>query len=165
MSNRIPTRPAKIYESPAPRVAIVASEYNPEFVQSLVNNTCKELYSIDRACVIELFNTPGSFELPVAAAMIAGLRKFDIIIALGVIMQGETKHADLVATSVSNALQQVAIKHVIPIINEVLLVNSEAEAQARCSGTEINRGIEAARAVFTMLRMREQVRQINTATR
>lgn len=156
MSNKLPTRPPKLHSVSAPRFAIVASEYNPEFVQGLINNTCKELYKIDPNSVVELFGAPGAFEIPVVAEMAATHRKCDVIIALGLILQGQTKHAEFIAVSVSHALQQVALKHVLPVIHEVLLVSSEEEARERCLGRELNRGIEAARAAFGMLRVKEK---------
>ena len=51
----------------------------------------------------------------------------------------------------------------MPVIHEVLLVASEEEARERCSGVDINRGIEAARAAFTMLRVREEVQKKKAA--
>ena len=156
MSNKLPTRPPRLHTVSAPRFAIVASEYNPEFVQGLINNTCKELYKIDPNSVIDLFGAPGSFEIPVVAEMVAVHHKCDVIIALGLILQGQTKHAELIAVSVGHALQQVALKHALPVIHEVLLVSSEEEARERCLGRELNRGIEAARAAFGMLRVKEK---------
>lgn len=152
MSTRLPTRPARLDNPGAPRFAIVASEYNAEFVQGLINSTCNELYHIDEKSVIELFSAPGAFEVPVVAEMVASQRRHDVIIALGLVLQGKTKHADLVASSASHALQSVALKHVLPVINEVLLVGSEEEARERCLGKELNRGVEAARAAFAVLR-------------
>jgi 6,7-dimethyl-8-ribityllumazine synthase len=156
MSNKLPTRPAKLHSVSAPRFAIVASEYNAEFVQALVNNTCKELYQIDANSIIDLFGAPGAFEIPVVAEMVAANHKCDVIIALGLIMQGKTKHAELIGQSVSQALQQIALKHALPVIHEVLLVADEAEARDRCIGRELNRGIEAARAAFSMVRVKEK---------
>ena len=158
MSTRLPTRPPQFESVNIPRFAIVASEYNPEFVQGLINNTCKELYLIDERSSIELFSVPGSFEVPVVAEMVAAMKRHNVIIALGLILQGKTKHAELVAHSVCTALQQVALKHVVPVINEVLLVASDDEARERCLGKESNRGVEAARAAFAMLRAQQQVR-------
>ena len=157
MSTRLPTRPPKFDHAGAPRFAIVASEYNPEFVQALINNTCNELYRLDERCVIELFSAPGAFEIPVVAEMVAALGKHDVIVALGLVLQGKTKHADLVATSVCHGLQTVALKHVVPVVNEVLLVASGQEARDRCIGKELNRGVEAARAAFAVLRTKTQL--------
>jgi len=156
MSNKLPTRPPKLHADSVPRFAIVASEYNPDFVQALINNTCKELYKIEPTSVIDLFGAPGSFEIPVVAEMVALQHKCDVIIALGIILQGQTKHAEFIAASVSHALQQVALKHALPVIHEVLLVSSDEEARERCIGLELNRGIEAARAAFGMLRVKEK---------
>jgi len=158
MSTKLPTRPAKFQLAGTPRFAIVASEYNPEFVQALVNHACKELYVLDPNCVIELFGAPGSFEIPVVAEMVAAQRRHDVILALGLILQGRTKHAEFVGSSVSHALQQVALKHAVPVIHEVLLVGDEDEARERCIDKDLNRGIEAARAAFAMLRVREELK-------
>ena len=157
MSTKLPTRPAKMLLAATPRFAIVASEYNPDFVQALVNNACKELYAIEENCVIELFGVPGSFEIPVAAEMVAAQRRHDVIIALGVVLQGKTKHAEFIVSSVSDALQQVALKHAVPVIHEVLLLANEEEARERCLDKDLNRGLEAARAAFAMLRLREEL--------
>jgi 6,7-dimethyl-8-ribityllumazine synthase len=158
MSTKLPPRPAKYHAPSAPHFAIVASEYNAEFVQALVNNTCKEAYLIDDNCVIELFGAPGAFEIPVVAEMVAAQRRHDAIIALGVVIQGKTKHAEFLGLSVSHALQTVALKHAVPVIHEVLLVADEDEARARCIERKLNRGVEAARAAFTMLRVTEQLK-------
>jgi 6,7-dimethyl-8-ribityllumazine synthase len=143
MSTKLPTRPPKLHAVTAPRFAIVASEYNPDFVQALVNNTCKELYQIDENSQIDLFGAPLN-------------HRCDVIIALGLIMQGKTKHAEFIAQSVSHALQQIALKHSLPVIHEVLLVADEKEARERCIDKELNRGLEAARAAFAMLRVKEK---------
>ena len=94
--------------------------------------------------------------------MIANQRRHDVIIALGLIMQGQTRHAEFIGLSVSQALQTVAIKHSIPVIHEVLMVSHEEEARVRCINKETNRGIEAARAAFSMLRVREQLKRNTT---
>ena len=163
MSTKLPTRPAKFHLTSAPRFAIVASEYNPEFVQALVNNACKELYVLDPNSAIELFGVPGSFEIPVVAEMVAAQRRHDVIIALGLILQGKTKHAEFIGSSVSHALQQVALKHAVPVIHEVLLVADETEARERCISKELNRGIEAARAAFVMLRIGQELKNKRAA--
>jgi 6,7-dimethyl-8-ribityllumazine synthase len=109
--------------------------------------------------MIELFGAPGSFEIPLVAEMVAGQKRHDVIIALGLVLQGRTKHAEFILQSVSQALQQVALKHLLPVIHEVLLVASEEEARERCLDRKLNRGVEAARAAFTMLRVREEMRK------
>jgi len=70
----------------------------------------------------------------------------DAIIAIGVILQGETNHAENLGRSVTDALQRIAITHGVPVINAVLTFDNEDQARARCLESEINRGTEAARA-------------------
>jgi 6,7-dimethyl-8-ribityllumazine synthase len=73
------------------------------------------------------------------------------IIALGLIIRGDTHHADLVASSVTQALQNLAVQHCLPVIHEVLLVEDEKQAHARCIAASMNRGREAARAAAGMI--------------
>ena len=96
-----------------------------------------------------IVRVPGAFEIPVCAKFILEQSQVDCIIALGVIIRGETAHADLVGGSVTNALQDIAVDKKIPVIHEVLLVANREQAAARCAG-EKNRGVEAARAAVTM---------------
>ena len=158
MSSKLPPRPPKLHNQAQSRIAIVASEYNPDFVQALVNNTCKELYQIDEKCIIELFGAPGSFEIPIVAEMVAAQRRHDVIIALGVVIRGKTKHADYIGDSVSHALQHIALKHTLPVIHEVLVVSGEDEARERCIDKKLNRGIEAARAATAMLKIAHELK-------
>ncbi len=82
----------------------------------------------------------------------AELNRFQAILALGVILEGETEHARLIAEAVTRSLMDLSLKHKVPVIHEVLLVKDEAQARARCMGTEHNRGIEAARAAISAAR-------------
>jgi 6,7-dimethyl-8-ribityllumazine synthase len=73
------------------------------------------------------------------------------IIALGLIIRGATGHADLVGRSVTDALQRLAIESRRPVIHEVLLLDDEKQAYARCIGAKLNRGREAARAAAAII--------------
>jgi 6,7-dimethyl-8-ribityllumazine synthase len=126
--------------------AIVASQFNEEFVQYLVDNARSELNALEPGADVVVTWTPGSFEIPLFVQATAELKRFQAIIALGVIVEGETDHARLIAESVTRSLLDLSLKHKLPVIHEVLLVKDEAQAKARCMGTEHNRGVEAARA-------------------
>ncbi len=101
----------------------------------------------------KLLWAPGAFEIPLFVKMVASQKKFQAILALGVILQGETAHAALIGQCVTNALQNLALEFNIPIIHEVLLLETEAQAQERCFGQEKNRGVEAARAAVSSARV------------
>ena len=133
------------------RICIVASKYNENFTDSLVENAIAELGELIPMARIDLIRVPGAFEIPVAVAAVLDRKEINCVIALGLIIRGGTAHADLVAGSVTDALQGLAVSSRIPVIHEVLLVNDEAQAQARCIGDAMNRGREAARAAGGMI--------------
>ncbi|MCU0794681.1 MAG: 6,7-dimethyl-8-ribityllumazine synthase [Akkermansiaceae bacterium] len=149
MSTALPPKPRII--GPRVRVCIVAAKYNEQFADALVDNTVAELGELMPATRIDLIRVPGAFEVPVAAAAVLQRLRPAAVIGLGVIIRGATAHADLVARSVTDALQTLAIQHKVPVINEVLLVEDEKQAYARCIGANLNRGREAARAAASMV--------------
>lgn len=128
--------------------AIVASLFNGQYVQGLVNHATEELKSLAPAAVISLHKVPGAFEIPVVVRELALRKKADAILALGVILQGKTSHAQNLSRSVTDALQWIAVEHGVPVINAVLSLETAAQAEERCLGSEINRGTEAARAAI-----------------
>lgn len=139
------------------RICVVASKYNENFTDALVAHTLNELDEIIPMARIDLVRVTGAFEIPVTVAKLLGRQKFHCVIALGVIIHGETQHADLVATSITAALQGIAVQHCIPIIHEVLLVNNENQAHERCLGDTKNRGREAAQAAANMIEIFAQI--------
>jgi len=106
-----------------------------------------------------IHRVPGSFEIPVVAREIAIQNKTDAIIACGVILQGETDHAQNLSRSVTDALQRIAIEHGVPLINAVLSFDNENQARARCLENKINRGTEAARAAVEIANVLSEVRK------
>lgn len=126
--------------------AIVASKFNGRFVQGLIDHATDELRSLAPAAMIALHQVPGAFEIPVVVREIAKTKNIDAVLALGVILQGSTTHAEHLSHSVTNALQQIALEYGVPVINAVLGLENEHQAQERCLEKRINRGIEAAQA-------------------
>lgn len=149
MSTALPTRPRSLNHKS--QVAVVASTYNEEFTDALVENTQQELDIIMPNALSHILRVPGAFEIPVTVEALIQQNKPECIITLGLIIRGQTAHGDLVAESVTHALQQIAVKHGIPIIHEVVLVDDEKQAYARCIGSKLNRGREAARAATSIL--------------
>lgn len=128
------------------RICIVASKYNEKFTDSLVENAIEELGELMPMARIDLIRVPGAFEIPVAAATILARGDIRCVIALGLLIRGDTGHADIVATSVTNALQDLSVAHKTPVIHGVLLVDNEKQAYTRCIAASQNRGRESARA-------------------
>lgn len=158
MSTALPPRPRNVSSSKA-HLSIVASIYNSEFTNALVENAKEELAEIMPNARIDVVRVPGAFEIPVAcAALLESEDKPKAIIALGLIIRGKTQHGDLVAESVTSTLQQMAVEHITPVIHEVLLVEDEKQAYARCIGSQLNRGREAARAAESMVELFSKLR-------
>jgi 6,7-dimethyl-8-ribityllumazine synthase len=139
-------------------IAIVASLYNNQFVQGLLDAGREELEELAPNASITVYRVPGAFEIPVCAELVLKSTKPDAVIAFGVIIRGSTEHADLVGATVTDALQQMAVRHVTPVIHEVLLLSSEEQAEERCLGSTINRGTEAAQTAVNMLSLFRKMR-------
>ena len=137
---------------------IVASQFNAQYVEGLVEHAQQELHDLAPNATISVQRVPGAFEIPVVVRELASQAKADALIACGVILKGKTDHAQNLSRSVTDALQRIAIGHRVPIINAVLSFDNETQARERCLENKINRGTEAARAAVeiadVMLKLR-----------
>src|SRR5213078_2045365 len=124
---------------------IVASRFNAQYVDGLVDHATEELRELAPNATISLHRVPGAFEIPVVVRELAAQNKAAAVIACGVILQGETNHAQNLSRSVTDALQRIAVEQAVPVINVVLCFDNEDQARMRCLEDRINRGTEAAR--------------------
>jgi 6,7-dimethyl-8-ribityllumazine synthase len=149
MATELPPRP--VSTSVAHRLAIVASEYHEQYVDGLIRSACRELELIAPAATVDVFRVPGSFELALGVDRVAAVQEPDAILAFGVIFDGETLHASLIAEAVTASLLQTSIRHARPVLHEILVIKTHEQARARCLDEKLNRGVEAARAAIRML--------------
>lgn len=164
MSAIIPPQP-RVLSTSKMRISIVASKFNEEFTDALVENTVDEIGALIDKPKVDLVRVPGAFEIPVVAKAIIEEEKPDCIIALGCIIRGGTSHADLVATAVTNSLMQLSMDTTTPVIHEVLLVEDEKQAYARCIGKKLNRGREAARSAVHVIDVINEITRLNQSLR
>jgi len=157
MSSNAPRRPR--VDKGKRTFQIVASQFNVQYVQGLVDHAAEELNELAPSAGISIHRVPGSFEIPLVVRELARKKRADAIIACGVIMQGETSHAKNLSRSVTDALQQIAIEYGVPVINVVLSFNNEDQARERCLENRINRGTEAARAAVEMASVMSKLRR------
>jgi 6,7-dimethyl-8-ribityllumazine synthase len=138
---------------------IVASRFNDEYVQGLIDHVSAELRALTPDANVLLQRVPGAFEIPVVVRVFAEQHRTDAIIACGVILKGETNHAENIIRSVTDALQRIAVGHGLPVLNAVLMFDTEAQARERCLGERINRGTEAARAAVDVVNVLSELRR------
>jgi 6,7-dimethyl-8-ribityllumazine synthase len=156
MSTLVPPRPRTL--SAKRNFAIVASKFNPEYVQGLVNHATTELRTQALGANLALYQVPGAFAIPVVVRELAAQKRADAILAIGVILKGRTDHAEHLIRSVTDALQRIVLDHGVPVIHCVLSLDSEAHARERCLGDKINRGTEAARAAISIANLMLELR-------
>jgi 6,7-dimethyl-8-ribityllumazine synthase len=131
-------------------IGIVAARYNGELVEPLLVRVLAVLKENGvRERNIEVLRVPGSSEIPYAAHMLASTGEFDCLIALGVIIAGETSHHDVLAYGTAYSLHSVGMQSETPVINGILTVASAAQAKDRVAGSR-DRGAEFARAALQM---------------
>lgn len=132
--------------------AIVASRYNARYVDGMLNTAARELKRA--GAKVRIVRVPGAHEIPVVAAKLSALSPQPAaIICLGVILRGETTHAQHIGEAVSQALMQIQITHGVPVVHEVLLLENRQQAEARCLDPKHNRGVEAAQTALEMARV------------
>src|SRR3989440_6508254 len=139
MANLISPRPRTV-GGPKRHFSIVASQFNASFVQGLIDHATAELRTLLPTATTSLVQVPGAFEIPLVVRELAMQKRADAIIAIGVILKGETNHADNLSRSVTDALQRIAVTHGIPVIIAVLSFDDENQARERCLENQINRG-------------------------
>lgn len=145
------------------RIIIVAARYNEKYTDALLQNCLDELAENAPGVEVEVVRVPGAFEVPVmvkrALSRPEGGATPDVVLAFGVILRGSTAHADLIGTAITNQLMSMACESMIPVVHEVLLLDNEEQAFARCIASSLNRGREAARAAIAMLDLLQEERE------
>lgn len=142
------------------RIGIVASRFNSFVVDRLVDGSMLILNQHGLADDhVTIARVPGAFELPLAARELAEPGGCDAIIALGVVIRGETAHFDYVCSQASSGLMRVSLDYAIPLGFGLLTVDNEAQALARAGDDEHNKGREAAQAALEMLALQRSLRR------
>lgn len=130
-----------------PRFALVVSEYNREYTDALLSSAQAALKGYEQKVV----RVPGAYEIPLQVQRLARTKRYAAILALGLIWQGRTQHAQEILRAVTDALMRISLDTDVPVLHEVLAVKTEAEARARCMGKKLNRGREAAEAALALV--------------
>ena len=134
------------------KFAIIVAEWNSEITEALFEGAYQTL--VDNGVQAENIiraNVPGSFELSFGSQVFAQKAEIDAVIAIGCVIQGETKHNDYINHAVAGGLTEVALKYNKPVIFGVLTPNNQQQALDRAGGIHGNKGDEAAITAIKML--------------
>jgi 6,7-dimethyl-8-ribityllumazine synthase len=144
--------------APVGRIGIVVSRYHERITTRLLDGARRCLTQAGIADTdVDVVWVPGAFELGSAAAALAGTGRYAALVALGVVVRGETPHFDYVAGEASRALGTLASTHALPIGFGLLTVDTFEQALARAGGAVGDKGFEAADAA---VRTADALRQI-----
>ena len=132
------------------RFGIVVSQWNNDITDGLYKGAYNTLLDcgVSEENILKL-EVPGSFEL-IYGTKILHKRNCDVIICLGSVIQGETKHFDYVCQGVTNGIKDLNIDLDIPVIFGVLTDNTKEQAINRSGGIHGNKGVEAAVTAIKM---------------
>jgi 6,7-dimethyl-8-ribityllumazine synthase len=139
------------------RFGIVVSEWNDTITEGLFLGAVKGLLENEVSSEhIIRWNVPGSFELVYGAKKMLQTQNVDAVIAIGCVIQGETKHFDFVCEAVSQGIKDLNVETDIPVIFCVLTDNTMQQSIDRSGGKHGNKGTEAAIAAIKMAYLRHQ---------
>ncbi len=140
------------------RFGIVVSEWNLDITEGMFQGAfeaLKDCGAINENIV--RWNVPGSFELIYGCKRMAeSYDMLDAVIAIGSVIQGETKHFDYVCEAVAQGIKDLNVRGNIPVIFCVLTDNTMQQAIDRSGGKHGNKGTEAAIAAIKMAQLRKE---------
>ena len=154
------TADATFGASPAPHILIVEARYYDEIADGLLSGATGAIKAAGAS--FDVLTVPGALEIPAAivmaldAAALRG-RAYDGAVALGCVVRGETTHYDVVAGESSRALMDLSINRALPLGNGILTVENDAQAQARASVSDMNKGGGAADAALHMVALKRRL--------
>jgi 6,7-dimethyl-8-ribityllumazine synthase len=140
------------------RFAIVASRWTEDLVSNLIEGALEALEENGAAeASIEIFRVPGAFELPLAAKKVAGSKKWDAVICLGVVIRGGTPHFEYVAGAAAKGSTQVSLETGIPVLFGVITADNIQQAIDRAGKRANNKGFEAAMAAIEVVNLYKEI--------
>ncbi len=140
------------------RFAIVVSRFNEFISQKLLGGAqdCITRHGADDKD-ITVFWVPGAMEIPLIVKKAADSKKYDAIIALGAVIQGDTPHFDIVAAESAKGIAVTALDSGVPVINGILTTNTVEQAVERAGTKSGNKGFAAAQSAIEMANLLKKI--------
>jgi len=126
------------------KVGIVIARFNDLITNKILSGCldCLQRHGLDTSELsnqVDIVWVPGSFELPIAAKTLMKKKSYDVVVALGAVIRGETSHYDVVISEASKGISQVSNENNVPIIFGVLTTDTMQQALER-AGIKNNLG-------------------------
>ena len=142
------------------KIGIVISEWNSQITDNLAKGAIDTLISNQvKSDNIHIRYVPGTFELPLGAQYLCEYLDLDGVIAIGTVIQGETKHFDYVCEGATKGLTDVNLKYNTPVSFCVLTDNNIQQSIERSGGKHGNKGVECAIACLKMIALKKDLRK------
>ena len=138
------------------KIYIVASTFYEELINQMIQGATEENNGMND---LKLIKVPGTFEIPGMINYIIENQNPDLILALGVLIKGESDHFEYISSSVANSISRLSIKNSIPIIFGVLTVHNMEQAIERAYVSKKNKGGEAMKTGLEMLKLYESYKK------
>lgn len=142
------------------RFGIVISRFNDLFTRQLLSGAldCFQRHGAGEDSLTVVW-VPGAFEIPLAVQKLARAKtkKYDALLALGMVIQGATPHAGLINGQVARSLTQIGLQENIPVIDGVVAAESLEQAIERAGSKAGNRGWSAALSAIEMAALLKQI--------
>lgn len=133
------------------KIAIVKSLYYEKLTLSMEKACFEVLVNLGvKKENIDLFSVPGSWEIPIVVKKLARQKKYDGIVAIGVLIKGETLHFELIADECTHALMKISLEYNIPVTFELLATQNLVQAKKRSTGKN-NKGKEAGQSILEII--------------
>jgi 6,7-dimethyl-8-ribityllumazine synthase len=138
------------------KIGIVVSEWNDSITLNLLAGAKQTLLdnNVPEENILVRF-VPGAFELPLAAQFMLDNTDIDGVVAIGVVIQGETKHFDFVCKGTTDGLMKVMLEYNSPVSFCVLTDNTLQQSIDRSGGIHGNKGVECAIACLKMIELKK----------
>jgi len=141
------------------QIGIVAARFNGRLVEPLVSGAkdCLIRHGV-AAEALHIVRVPGAWEIPFALDELARTGDYQAIVALGIVIRGETPHFDYVCKERSAGVARVSRQHRLPVGFGILTCDTTAQAQERCGGKAGNKGWDVAAAALEMANLSARLR-------
>lgn len=140
-------------------IGIVVSEWNDDVTSNLLKGALETMKENGvKEENIHVHTVPGAFELPLGCRYVLDAYQPDGVVAIGCVIQGETKHFDFVCQGATNGIMQLNLETKTPVSFCLLTDNTKQQSLDRSGGIHGNKGVECAVACLKMIGLKKALK-------